>query len=73
MRSPRRQPPPTRAGAAGEAAEAPAEATEPTEPGLPGLESLARTGFSVAGGVAALGVRVAEEAVAALRGAIDRR
>lgn len=50
-----------------------AESSEPDELGLPGLEGLARSGFAVAGGLAALGVRVAEEAVAAVRGAIDRR
>lgn len=37
------------------------------------LESLARAGVSVAGGVASIGVRIAGEAVAALRGAIERR
>jgi len=65
-------------------ADASREDSKPTDPGpdqdpaggpvrAPGLEAVAQAGFSAAGDVASIGVRIAAEAVAMLRGAIERR
>lgn len=71
VRSPRRE----------RAAADPVSTATPTDPGDPErdsgpeaeIEALARAGLALAGGAAALGLRLAGRAAAAARGAIERR
>jgi hypothetical protein len=73
VRSPRRAATPAEPPPASDATAAAGDEATLREPSSQAeLEALARTGIAIAGGAAALGLRIAGRAAAALRGAVDR-